>query len=64
MRDFAEGPENVNLVDMLGEHRPRRGAKLEKYRPRGGAGECYLCGGTGQRWSLGGAQRSTGLTRH
>ena len=64
VRDLAEGPEDVNLVEVLGENRPRGGAKLGKYRPRGGAGERYPCGGTRQRWSRGGAQRSTGLTRH
>ena len=36
MRDLAEGPENVNLVEVLGENRPRGGAKLGKYRPRSG----------------------------
>ena len=31
MRDLAGGPENVNLVEVLGENRPRGGAKPGKY---------------------------------
>ena len=37
---LVEGPETVGLVEVLEEHR-RRGAKLGKYGPRGGAGIEY-----------------------
>ena len=42
--DLVEGPENVHLVEVLGEHRLHGGAKLGKYRPRSVAGERYPCG--------------------
>ena len=37
---LVEGPKTVGLVEVLEEHR-RRGAKLGKYGPRGGAGIEY-----------------------